>query len=240
LSLILIQKDFINQIKRFLKNHYYDFLIFLLIILPQCFIYTKTGFVARYLLPAALGYSYLVVRFIQYFNSFNKNNIKKIVLNTTIVVSIVFVTFYTYKTAYVYAGKGIYLYKTLDLVEKNTDKNSLILIVSDPEIINFEPTISLQFYLKTFKNRDNIYLLPVLIDNYYSNDEFGQKLIQDLRSRFKDKTYYKIKDTSKIKIILVFSNNKDIFVKLAPSLIDIAKYERKDLKIFDVYIKKGN
>ncbi len=187
------KKKFIQSIKYLLL--YLSFSI--MIVLPNIFLYSKSGMAERYLLPSILGLSVLAIIIVK--------NTKKIFCRRLVyLVIFIFITlsFWTVKVeATNFAKEGKETNELLSTVTKNTKSDSKILFVFDP--LEKSEVISSSITYLTIEGVNNLY--GYLIEREYTK-EYERRLEKKWKNKFKDKTIENM--NGKPDIILVLNKNQ--------------------------------
>lgn len=222
----------------FIDNFLKTIILFSLIFFPQAFLYNKTGFWDKYLLPAFLAFSFLVIylqreidksRKIRYFS-------QKIFV-ILLIIMLLFKVIPTIHIAKAFTNEGVVTNSFLKSITKNTNENSKILIASDP-VGNFEWSISISTYLKLVGNRNNCYFMWIETDRIVHNSEFSERLRKKLKAEFKDKDLTNIRDFQKIECIAIFPGLEEAFLAQSSTWFKRNRYQREAFDKFAVHIKK--
>lgn len=226
--------------KVFIDNFLKIIILFSLIFFPQAFLYNKTGLWERYLLPAFLAFSFLVIylqreiresRKISYFS-------QKIFV-IFLIIMLLFKVIPTIHIAKAFTNEGVVTNSFLKSITKNTNENSEILIASDP-VGNFEWSISISTYLKLVGNRSNYYFIWIERGCIVHNSEFSERLRKEIKAEFKDKDLTNIRDFEKIECIAIFPKLEEAFLAQSSAWFKRNKYRREAFNEFLVYIKKDS
>ena len=139
----------------------------LLIILPNIFMYAKSGMLERYLVPTTLGFSFLVVTLVK----LTKVSIIKY-LSILIILVFLSISFNNAKTsAIAFTADGKEVNAFLSEIKNSSKPNDQILIVADP-VIEYELSYSIRMYL-TYFGYTNIYGYPMEGQQYSSAFELS-------------------------------------------------------------------
>lgn len=224
-----------NKIDFDMKTILYVFITFILITVPQVILYTKSGFFLRYLVPAFMGYSVLLVYSLYFLRKTEvKNFLKKIIQLIVILICITSIGT-SILMALKYAKSGQNISSALSLIESKTDKNSKMVIVSNP-ILEFEETYALNIYLKHLIERKNVYLMPIL--NKESTDERLNNHL--LKLFYRDQNKYMVsslKDIKDNKAVIVFVQDEKAFIRVSKDWFNPSSYNRNSLGVITVYLK---
>lgn len=235
LFLVLIQKNIKHCIKaftQFIKKIYPAIIIFILIVLPQCLIYAKSGFANRYYLPALLGYSLLITYFINAFNRTETSKIKKSLLNSFVVLLASTLIIITYKISMHYAINGISIHNTLKLVSSQTTNSQNIVIIGD-SALNYEQIVNFDFYLnKKYKKTNTLVSTCLLYKDY---KPFYKDLIEKFNSRDNAINPLDIYNTNNN--FIVFSNIEPKLLFKSNGWLGKNSYKRYTYGIYSVYIR---
>lgn len=227
-----------DTFKVFIDNFLKITILFSLIFFPQAFLYNKTGFWDRYLLPAFLAFSFLIV-YLQ--REINRSGGISYLLKKIFVILLIIVLWFkvepTINIAKAFTNEGVATNSFLKSITENTNENSEILIASNP-VDNFEWSISISSYLKLVGNRSNYYFIWIETDRIVHNSEFSERLKKEIKAEFKDKDLANIRDFEKIECIAIFPGLEEAFLAQSSTWFKRNKYQREAFDKFLVYIKK--
>lgn len=213
-----------------LRGYFFDLIILLIIILPQFFLYAKSGFKGRYLLPLCLGLSYYIFSLLKAIYSNNQINTFS---KNVFIISIVFILFSFFKNgttngALYYTYEGRATNNLLNEVIENTQSNDSILVVLNSSK-NYEWGYSIKTYMQVMENQHNVYYYLV-----EENEEFNKHLHETFKNNFKDKIVDEIGDSFSSVVIFPFDNNHLVSDKL-----DVDNnYKKSNFDLFKLYIRK--
>jgi hypothetical protein len=221
-------------------NHFFLPLaiLFVLIVLPQVILYSKSLIFERYLLPGTLGCGFLVIYLQQYISHHDKQLLKlpQLFLPACILLLLLQFTLMT-RGAILYANDGYAVKKVLTTIINNTSAEDTILEVARPQGQS-EPAQSVKAYLNAAIGgyRKNVFIEPV-IDSSIRLDKIGQSDVINFLEITKGARYNNISDKSAISCILFFENMRSFFLNAHPE-IDTTNFQRFDITPFTVYCKK--
>lgn len=220
------------------RDFVFIFLLFLLVLVPQSLIYTKSGVFERYLIPGILGYSIAIT----YLLKIIRQRSKLVAILFYIVIFIYLSTQlnYSFLSAQKFAAEGRHTNELLQIVEDNTSRMSKIVIVTHPWAY-YEWSGSITKYLKYVSERDNLYLITYGSLSKTSQVDFNtnsgslkksEKELdflnpQKISHYYKRKkpTDFKEKERGEIDCIVVFPKlNKD-FIRDSVRWIDLKKFQ---------------
>ena len=213
-------------------------ILFSLIFFPQAFLYNKTGFWDRYLLPAFLAFSVLIIYLQREINKSRKiSYLSQKIFVVLLIIMLWFKLIPTIHIAKAFTNEGVATSSFLKSITENTNENSEILIASDP-VDNFEWSISISTYLKLVGNRSNYYFIWIETDRIVHNSEFSERLRKEIKREFKDKDLTNIRDFEKIECIGIFPRLEETFLTQSSTWFKRNQYQREAFDKFLVYIKK--
>lgn len=177
------------------------FLFSLMIVLPNIFMYAKSGMFERYLLPTTLGMAFLAISILQR----TKQKFFRWLIFLAIFVFIA-TSFNTAKTdAVAFANEGKRTNELLSAIADHAGSNPNIIVVADPAS-RYEISFSLKAYLSS-RNIGNLYGYPIARD--YTTD-FERGLEQGWMSWFENKTIEDINGQPD-QIVIIDKNQAVIF-----------------------------
>ncbi len=231
----LYEKENKNIFIKFIKENLHIFVVFLLIIIPQCIIYAKSGFFARYLTPASVGYSYLLIYCLKFFRENVKSKLKKFIVYLLLTISILSIFKETFISAILYANKGINAHKVLNLIDEKIKPDKKIVIVGDVTK-NFEQTQAFRNYLELQKDaKTNIWYQPIFSKTPFAMSPFELYLITQFQKENQDKLQLTFDNNTNA--IIIFKNIYPLFLKQNKN--NLKNYNLYDYDNFKVYIKAG-
>jgi hypothetical protein len=227
--------ELIENIKTFFKRHYMEILILSSIVIPQAFLYTKSGIEARYLLPAMLGCAFFLTVIIQSLRQTTKFSYQTQVLTLLVLAYAAFIAlrYSVIREASNFAAEGYETRSFLTRVVNETDKESKIVVVADPAF-HYEQTLSLVQYLTISASRPNLQVETIQSkkdDDYYPFQKW-------LRSQFREylKEYSVHENSSVIpdaSCLILYPESE----RLMSGSINRSVYNRWDFDLAVVYCK---
>jgi hypothetical protein len=213
-------------------------ILFLLVIIPQILLYSKSLIFERYLLPGTLGCSFLIIYLQQYFER-HKQQLKwlpGLFLPGCILLLLLQFVLMT-RGAIIYAKDGYTVKNMLATIIKNTGPEDIILEVARPQGQS-EPAQSVRTYLKANigGNRENVFIEPV-IDSSVQLDRIGQSDVTNFLEMTRGSRYTDIRDKSSIACILFFKDMRASFLATHPDL-DTPTFQRMEIPPFTILLKK--
>ncbi len=189
LLLLFIYYELKNEksFMEYLKSNYNSFIFCILILLPNLYLYSKSGIFERYFIPVTIGIAYLITSILR--------SIKlkyHWLYSLFIVIIFLFLSTQLYtslKTARSFAKEGMQTNEFLSAVINNSSEESILLVVTDP-VKNYEWSYSLREYLSINKRP---YLYGCAITNKYK-DAFSQGLERSWYSFFENRTFEDMKN----------------------------------------------
>jgi hypothetical protein len=198
-------------------------LLFLLIILPQALLYSKSGLVnryfgliGRYFLPGIIGYALLMATLLHVIRW--RSKLLGYFALALVILALIFRLNNAFAAAQSFAQEGKATNALLNFVTTRTQPNSEIVIVSNP-FRHFEWILSIAKYLKYTNQAKNLYLSTYgsqradYFTNIFIPEGEEQWLHLDL-SQFKQ--YYQpftaIQDQQHVDCIIIFPKLRDAFL----------------------------
>ncbi len=214
--------------------------LFLLIIIPQLLLYSKSGISHyRYLLPAILGYSVLILFLADFLHK--KSRIISIIFLLIIAINIGFKFNLAWHNSYLFSNGGKSMTALLNTIETNTESQSKILIVASP-ISHYQWAFSIKRYLNYIADRNNLYLMA------YEDKKHHDYLDPDVVKDFYHHQFLSdIKDKNEIDCIVVATGLNKRFLQDSADWFLIDNFKSYVFKAitssnsyfrFDVYSKK--
>lgn len=230
-----------NIILKLKDNFLYITVFFLLITVPQCIVYLKSGFVDRYYLPYILGFSFFLIYTVK--KLFQEKKIQKYVKYGYLTLVFAFLIFEIKEKAIsplkTFAQDCKINSNMVNAIVQNIGNDELLMVM-DP-VQNFHEVFSLKTYLNHLKGVGQ-YKYDFIKANYiskyfadtadynegmvYAFEELGNNLIDSINNDLD------------IKNIFVFSHLNDRFVKKAANWFDASKYRKETFGRFILYFKK--
>jgi hypothetical protein len=165
-------------IKKSVKRpNLFSIVFFLLILVPNIVLYSRSGLVERYLLPASFGLAFLVVIFLSQIED-NKGWFKKTAL-ILIILSFLPAFAKTFVEARKFSREGEDTKELFSAISLNYIKGTNVMLVADP-VESYEYSVSLKTYL-IYENQIDLYgycILPI------ENHEASQSYIDGWKSYF--------------------------------------------------------
>ena len=152
-------------------------------------------------------------------SAFNQRSL----LAFALVWSAVFSVSVGFDKAFLSAFQGWTTNEWLSSIEKNTGKESVIVVVADPALNN-EWALSIKRYLEIKSERTNLYIYPVLTRQAYS--QFDMTLIDSLGPVYEGKAAKDIADKSVIEAVVIFPNAEERFLADSSGWFDPARFRR--------------
>jgi hypothetical protein len=214
-------------------------LFFLLIVLPQAVLYSKSGLTSRYFLPGIIGYALLMVALLHVIR-FRSKLLGYLAL-ALIIFALIFRLNSAFATAQSFAQEGKATNALLGLVAARTQPNSEIVIVSNP-FRHFEGTLSIARYLKHAMQSKNLYLSTYgsqrsdYSTNIFIPEGEEQWLFLDL-SIFKQ--YYQpfaaVQNKQQVDCIIIFPKLRDAFLANSSNWFSQKDFEEHISEYFEAY-----
>ena len=125
--------------------------------------------------------------------------------------------------AFLSAFQGWNTNEWLTSIEKNTSKESVIMVVADPAINN-EWALSIKRYLELKSGRPNLYIYPVLTRPAYS--QFDMTLMDSLEPVYEGKSIKSLPDKSAVDAVVIFPNAEERLLAGSSDWFDPAQFRR--------------
>jgi len=208
-----------------------------LIIMPQVLLYTKSGIMERYLLPAVVGYGLLAVVLLREIwkkrNTFETGGKKwflklswfQIAALGAMIVVLALNSRVTRYSAIGFAHKGRDVRAWFDSIQRNTKLEDLIMVVIHP-VRNIEEACSIQAYLDLEMQRPNNLFVTSDLRIKEKKDKFWGPLNRRFLSQNRD---FSLKDESslkRIRAILLFPGMEEKFLPFSKSVFKLDDFER--------------
>lgn len=174
------------------------FVFFLMVLVPNLILYSKTGLVERYLLPSSLGLGFLVAAIIR--------DVKVDIPSAgRTVVTLILISFLPHfigalKDAVSFSRDGYSTKELISEIAANKNIQAPLLLIADPKY-HFEKSISLRTYL-LYEDKTELYSCLINSENNLTD---YQGYIDGLKSYFKGRGFENL--TSKPGL-LIFLDNK--------------------------------
>ncbi len=228
-----------------LLNHFFLFIIVLAIVLPQVYIYGKSGIFERYFLPGILGWALMLI--------YSLNSIRQIIifkfdikyLKVYFVFEILLISFMLLprvvkesEEAKIFTEEGRNVNEVFSFIIENADSTETILFIADP-VTDFERTFSFRRYLNCTAGLKKLYTCPIIQPNM---NNFEKGLIKDFGNTIGGEklNFYKLSNKNIVKLVVVFpllSNRGNQTVKdLGYNLSDFTFYKKGS---YHLYLRKN-
>jgi hypothetical protein len=188
----------------------------LLIIVPNVVLYARSGMYQRYLLPATLGFAFLIIYLMR-----ETRGDYRWLYKIFVFACLFFFTLPHLNTALKHAGaftrEGRETNRLLTSITRNATEHSKLLIVADP-VRSFESTYSLRHYLSHSK-KGQLYVLGV---DYDSRDEVSKALASSWYSSFSGRG---IADLPGSPDLIVFFDSALMRRVIKKNVLDLSRYE---------------
>jgi hypothetical protein len=173
------------QKKRLVFPDFKILILFVLILIPNIILYSKTGMAERYLLPSTFGLAFLVISWIA---EFDQGWFKKVAL---ILVAVAFIPSFLKITAEAseFYEEGRQTNELLTSLSKNYNSGNQVMVVVDP-VAHYEKSVSLKTYL-FYQDGIDLYGYP-LVNESETSENIGY--IDGWKSYFEGKQYEQLKD----------------------------------------------
>jgi hypothetical protein len=242
LSLILVllivlwkRQSFIDLIKQLAPV----FVIFLLTVVPQIILYTKSGFIlytksgsnGQYLVPAVVGTA-LLTSFTLLLLNFRSRFLSMIMVGLTIFV--ICTESFTVWNVYNQMSRDSKIINNLfQAIHSCTPNNEPILIVGNPRV-RVEAYTAMKSTLNYALQRDNLIIATYGLEktNFFSNtlqqDERAFLFIDPkyIPYLYGNRTILNFQDKSKIKAIVIFDSLEDDFLKTSSDWFKLENFQR--------------
>jgi len=199
-------------------------------LLPQILLHMKSGIYERYLLPAIMAYTFLMVLAVKYSREKglkqNENQrqaspgskkgfkilyLLMVVLLVPVVLAQLRVARYT---ALGFAAEGRNTGAWLTSIKDNTRPEDFILVVCHP-LKHFEDSLSLKYYLETAFNLKNLFFAPANLKLNGSGVFLWTRLNQDFIDAYGEYQPAHEPDRYKFQAILIFPGQEQEFLRAA-------------------------
>ncbi|NIM13825.1 MAG: hypothetical protein GTO45_17275 [Candidatus Aminicenantes bacterium] len=206
-----------------------------LIVVPQVALYMKSGIQERYLLPGAIGYTFLMVVLLRYvrLNTLLSRELKwkakekrpqLVVLILLIIVALLQLRVTRY-TAIGFARDGQHTNAWLHSIQQNTQPQDLVLVITRMKK-HYEASISLKTYMDFKMKRKNTLFSPVTLDIKPSKHIFWKQLNNDFYSRFPGFRLQDPGDRDCVQTIIIFPGLEKRFLDFSAPWFKPAQFKR--------------
>jgi len=211
-------------------------LIFFVGILPQAFLYAKSGIYGYYLTPALIVYYLILFKSIGLLKTYSKT------LSSLLIVFLLIITFnklaFTWNNYTNLAMDSKMINSMLQKVQSCTPRNESILIVVNPRV-HYEMSYSLKRVLNYAFKRDNLLLATFGTEktDFYSTklqdiENFWSFLDPSAISKFyENKSLKYFTDKNEIKAIIIFDSLDNDFEKISQSWFLSQNYQKTDFQL---------
>lgn len=195
--------------KKVLISHLFIFVFSILVILPQIFLYAKSGIFERYFVPGMIAWAIMLAFSLKNLHElavakYSKNwlfgfhGIEIALLILILVPRLVVVV----KEAIQFTKDGKEINTVLSMITENVNSNSTILYVADP-VTDFERTISFRRFLSGTAGLTKMYTYPL---KPLHADAFEQSLINDFSWTMggEEMHFDRLTDKRNVDLIVVF------------------------------------
>ncbi|MEP6616386.1 MAG: hypothetical protein ABJA57_07390 [Ginsengibacter sp.] len=216
------------------------FVLFLLIVIPQVILYSKSLIFERYLLPGTLSSGFLVL-YLQKYMDVHRHQLKwlpAMFLPFCIAILLLQITLMT-RDATRYAKDGNDVKTALKTIIENTNPGDTILVVAQPKGQS-EPALSVKAYLTAEIGgfRKNVFIEPV-VDSTLTISKTEASDVKNFLEMTRGTRYNNIINKSSIRCVLFFENVRDIFLLNHPE-VDTIRSRHLGIGRFNIYIQKKN
>ncbi|MBD2017320.1 hypothetical protein H6F96_25565 [Microcoleus sp. FACHB-53] len=208
--LILLSLILVILVARVIKNQSYiyiaqklykPFAAFILVLLPQLLLYSKSGMSDyRYLLPVVFGYALLILFITDFLKTYKTVSVLFLLILS---LNLCGKFYLAWNNSFLFSNSGKITTALLNTLEMNTQPESKILIVADPTT-HQQWILSLKRYLKYIARRNHLYL---------NDEEF-----KDFRTTLLNPKRAKIFEYYHLSSELTGKNQFDCVVILTPDL----------------------
>ncbi len=238
MSLIFLRSRLIYTWKKDLRDFIFPLIIlFLLVIIPQVLLYSKSLIFERYLLPGTLGCAIVIILLHNYIQ---KNKVKLSFLHNFFIpicgLLLCLQTYLMVKGAKLYAAAGFETRDMLETIIQNTKIYDTILVVATP-LGQSDKAISVKKYLNApiGGNRKNVFIEPVF-DSTINYDPVKNAVINNFAVLTKGIRYKDISNQKNINCFLFFEYTREEFIKRY-SDIDISQHRKMMTGSFTIFLK---
>jgi len=215
---------------RCVQNNAHHVILFLLMAIPEAILYTKSGFIDRYLMPGILPLSFFTVYTYRHIN-INMRRFKPVMLFMIILVC-ANNTRLMANRAFIFTDIGTGTKAMFRSIERNIEETSPMLVVMNPQV-HHECSRSIKLYLATVSRRNNLYLKQV--NN--RGDTVFSKNIKNLEGSMEDwynhQTLDTMQDKTKFSCIVVFPGLSKYFYRISKNWFVPENYTFESFKVGD-------
>ncbi|MFA5927132.1 MAG: hypothetical protein WCT32_02420 [Patescibacteria group bacterium] len=207
--------------------------VFVLAMLPQAYLYAKSGVYERYLLPGLIGMALAGAMLLKYIRTSGARPLLYSFVTGLIIVCLVRQSFTMMVEARVFAFRGKSLNESFRAISSQTGQDDMILVAADPAM-DYEASYSIKQHLDIVEKRSNSYIFPLLKKTNYSS--FDRGLIDKFSRFYGSKDIGSISDKSQIKLILIFPGSEATFLKQSEDWFDSDGYKKEAFGEYIVFV----
>ncbi|HSA06871.1 MAG TPA: hypothetical protein P5556_06805 [Candidatus Gastranaerophilales bacterium] len=220
----------------------YGFLLmlFLLIVVPQIYLYAKSGFYNRFHLPISIAYALLAAYSFKFMRSAFFVKPVNFVCKALVIILCLFWFVNSYALAVLHANRGNSVSKCIEIVKAHTDEDSKVIIVSSP-IGFYEETDSLETFIQRVAKREKIFILPLISNfNFYEDKQHNINLLERFAEAHEKNMIKKLEDVKDAKVIISFEVLNAWLDVNVSRYFGSKKYKMESLKGIRIYYIERN
>lgn len=191
-------------------------------IAPQIFLYTKSGFKPRYLLPSTVGFAFFNIYIWNLIDKIKihedgapqlseagSNPIAGVIIALIVILALMQPVYFSFLESVRFGLEGKALNNMLADLNRKAGKNNLIVLASVPGD-SYEKTYSIELYLSTIMGNRKTYLFPIFNN---SQSEYEKHLVKNLAGTvFKKRLFSDIKNRNKVAAVMFIQGRESYFI----------------------------
>ncbi len=214
-----------------IKKYWKEFILGIIIILPQVLIYASIGMTERYIVPASVGFAYIFV-YIPFATGILRKWRKKVYIVGLILLTLAHGRVMLREADY-YRFRGNGVQTAADFIVDTSMSYPDVKILSTLEY--FESNKTLELY-SMIRDVDRIYFYHSYHDNMY--DPYINRMYDGWNTLSGEDDFHSISQLNEFDVIIMYSD-EDRHYTSKPQ-IDTSDFEAKRYGTLDVYVRNGS
>ncbi len=215
-------------------------------IIPQIFLYAKSGLNGRYMIPISISYSFLLVAPISNLRlSLNKVNYVKYFFYILLIIPSIVIVYKNYieakKSANIFTNRAYEnaILISLDKYAINSAYYPILIVIDPTQIPTLENQVALNVYIEKYLKKSNPIYYDLLSNTEPNNlTRFEADIYKSILTQNKDRDIRKISDKTRIKTILILNGLETIFLKKSNLWFDIKCFKIEKFNNYTIFHKK--
>jgi len=216
----------VDIFKVFSEKLLYPATLFMLILIPQLIIHSKTGIRQRFWIPAFIAFSFFMVYLIREITGSEKT--RYFTRSTFLILTaLMFVPRigHTLFRLGLLAERGKNSNYFINEIVQSTEPDSKILIVADPAN-NAEAIGALTDFIKYSHGRENCYYMLINTPRIFHTPEITQSLASSVREKYKGRLFNDPESNKNIECIALFPGLEQLFLDRSKSWFVAERYSK--------------